>query len=152
MSAIAPRGEEREVALAEVQAVRAAVPDSTYRERLDAIHAALDESGPLDPEDTGELERLITIALQSGRVRALYGPGGEQALLRLYRKLPGGIELTQSAAEVSDALAGLQGKVLQQASITAIGPGSFTLTFAAGGLHLNIRLDRQGARLQSVEA
>ena len=132
--------------------MRAAVPDSVYRERLDTIHAALEESGPLDPEDTGELERVITIALQSGRVRALYGPGGEQALLRLYRKLPGGLELTQSAAEVSKALAGLQGKTLEQASVTAVGPGAFTLTLAAGGMSLNIRLDRQGARLASVEA
>ena len=132
--------------------MRARRPDSVYRERLDTIHAALEESGPLDPEDTGELERVITIALQSGRVRALYGPGGEQALLRLYRKLPGGLELTQSAAEVSKALAGLQGKTLEQASVTAVGPGAFTLTLAAGGMSLNIRLDRQGARLASVEA
>jgi hypothetical protein len=151
MSVVALKGEEREVALAEVEAVRAAVPAGTYREQLDALHAALDD-GAVQPEDTVELERLVTIALQSGRVRALYGPGGEQALLRLYRKLPGGVELTQSAAEVSEALGGLQGKPLDQASITAVGPGSFTVTLGAGGLTLNIRLDRQGARLASVEA
>jgi hypothetical protein len=152
MTSLALKGEEREVALAEVEAVRAAVPASTYREQLDAIHAALEDSGALDPSDTSELERLITIALQSGRVRALYGPGGEQALLRLYRRLPAGIELTQSAADVTEALAGLQGKALEQASIAAVGPGAFTITLAAGGLSLNIRLDRQGARLASVEA
>ena len=39
------------------------------------------------------------------------GRAASRPLLRLYRKLPGGIELTQSAAEVSDALAGLAGQV-----------------------------------------
>jgi hypothetical protein len=152
MTALALKGEEREVALAEVEAVRSAVPESSYRSRLDAIHAALEDSGPLEPEDTSELERVITIALQSGRVRALYGPGGEQALLRLYRRLPAGVELTQSARDVTEALAGLQGRTLEQASVAAVGPGAFTLTLAAGGLSLSIRLDRQGARLASVEA
>jgi hypothetical protein len=151
VSALALKGEEREVALAEVQAVRDAVPEGDYRTQLDALHAALDD-GAVEPEDAHELERLVTIALQSGRVRALYGPGGEQALLRLFRRLPAGVELAHSAMEVSDALAGLEGKPLEQASISAVGPGSFALTLAAGGLTLNIRLDRQGARLASVEA
>ena len=152
MSAIALEGEEREVALAEVQAVRAAVPDGGYRDQLDGIHASLEGTGILDPDDTGELERLITIALQSGRVRALYGPGGEQALLRLYRRLPGGVELTESAAAVTDALAELAGQALERVTISAVGPGAFTIVVAAGGINLTVRLDRQGARLASVEA
>ena len=152
VSVVALRGEEREVALAEVQAVLAAVPASEYRDRLDTIQAALEVGEELGDDDTGELERLITIALQSGRVRALYGPGGEQALLRVFRRLPGGVELSQSATAVTDALAELHGKPLEQVAITAVGPGAFTLALAAGGLKLTIRLDRHGARLASVEA
>ena len=103
MSAVLLRGEEREVALAEVDAVRAAVQDAGYRERLELLREAIEDEVAVSPDDLEELERLVTIALQSGRVRALYGPGGEQALLRLYRKLPGGIELQQSAAAVGTA-------------------------------------------------
>ena len=94
----------------------------------------------------------MTIALQSGRIRALYGPGGEQALLRLYRKLPAGVELAQSAAAVGEALSGLQGRTLESVTLSAVGPGAFSLSITAGGVQLKIHLDRQGARLASVEA
>ena len=152
MTALALRGEEREVALAEVDAVRAVAQAGDYRERLDALRESIEDEGTVDPESIAELERLVTIALQSGRVRAVYGPGGEQALLRLYRKLPGGVELAQSAAAVGQALSGLQGRTLESVSLTAVGPGAFSLTVAAGGVQLKVHLDRQGARLASVEA
>ena len=151
MSALALEGEEREVALAEVDAVRAAVQDDDYRERLDALRESIDDAA-VEPADAAELERLVTLALQSGRIRALYGPGGEQALLRLYRKLPGGVELARSAAAVGEALSGLQGRALESVSLTAVGPGAFSLTVAAGGVQLKVHLDRQGVRLASVEA
>ena len=152
MTAVALRGEEREVALAEVDAVRAAARDDGYRERLDALREAIEDEGTVGTEDAVELERLVTIALQSGRIRAVYGPGGEQALLRLYRKLPGGVELAQSAAAVGEALSGLQGRTLEGVSLSAVGPGAFSLTVTAGGVQLKVHLDRQGARLASVEA
>jgi hypothetical protein len=152
VSVLALRGEEREVALAEIDAVRAVAQAGDYRDRLDGLREALDDEGTVDSDDVAELERLVTIALQSGRVRAVYGPGGEQALLRLYRKLPGGVELAQSAAAVGEALSGLQGRTLESVSLSAVGPGAFSLTVAAGGVQLKVHLDRQGARLASVEA
>ena len=152
MTAVALRGEEREVALAEVDAVRAAAGDDGYRQRLDALREAIEDEGTVGTEDAVELERLVTIALLSGRIRAVYGPGGEQALLRLYRKLPGGVELAQSAAAVGEALSGLQGRPLEGVSLSAVGPGAFSLTVTAGGVQLKVHLDRQGARLASVEA
>jgi hypothetical protein len=149
--ALAVRGEEREVALSEVEAVLAAAPDGDYRERLDAIHAALEDGGRVDPEAAVDLERLVTIALQSGRARALYGPGGEQALLRLYRRLPAGIEAKESADAVAEALDQLRGKPLEKIGLTAVGPGSHSLTLEAGGVRLLLHLERTGARLASVE-
>jgi hypothetical protein len=153
MTSLALKGEEREVALAEVDAVRAAARDDDYRKRLDALRESIqDEGGAVEPDELAELERLVTIALQSGRVRALYGPGGEQALLRLYRRLPGGLELAQSAAAVGEALSRLQGRTLESVALTAVGPGAFSLTIAAGSVQLKVHLDPQGARLASVEA
>ena len=152
MTALALRGEEREVALAEVEAVRAVAPSGDYRARLDAIRETLEGDGTVEEGSVAELERLVTLALQSGRVRALYGPGAEQALLRLYRKLPGGLELADSAAAVGEALSGLQGRTLESVALSAVGPGAFSLTLAAGGVQLKVHLDRQGARLASVEA
>jgi hypothetical protein len=137
------RGEAREVALAEVLAVGALSSDAKYAELL----AQVDEG------DVGEeelLESVLELGLQSGRIRALYGPGGEQAALATLRRLPRGRERAQSALDVSAALSALAGKTLNGVSLTAVGPGAFTLTIDAGGLETSLRLDRNGARLASV--
>jgi hypothetical protein len=142
--------DEREVALAEIDAVRAAAQAGEYLELLDEAAAEV-ESGSVESEQlAGELDRIIGLGLQTGRIRALYGPGGEQAALRAYRKLPTGKELSASAKDVNGALASLAGRALEQISIAAVGPGAFTLSLVAGGAELSVRLDRQGARLASV--
>ena len=142
-------GESQEVALAEAQAVLAMARDEDYRARLAGLAAAIDE-GEVDGEEAEELERLLELGLQSGRLRALYGPGGEQAAIRLYRRLPRGAALAASAEEVTAALAALQGKALEAVSLHAVGPGSFALTLRTEGIEVSVRLDRQGARLASV--
>jgi hypothetical protein len=146
------KGEELEVARAEVEAVRAAVVGSDYAELLDDLLDALSDGSQLEGRHADELDRLLTLALQSGRVRALYGPGGEQAALRAFRKLPTGTELAQSSTAVNDALAALAGRAIERLSLTAVGPGAFTLAVATDGPQLSIRLDRQGARVTSAEA
>ena len=142
--------EEREVALAEIDAVRAAAQETEYLQLLEQTAEAI-ESGTVEPgREADELDRILGLALQTGRIRALYGPGGEQAALRAYRKLPTGKELADSAREVNEALAALAGRSLDQVSVAAVGPGAFTLSLVAGGAELSVRLDRQGARLASV--
>jgi hypothetical protein len=143
------RGEAREVALAEAQAVLAMVQDKGRRARLAALVAAADD-GAVAGDEAGALEELLELGLQTGRLRALYGPGGEQAALQTYRRLPRGSGLAKSASEVSSALGALVGRPLRQLSLQAVGPGAFTLTLAADGTELTVRLDRQGARLTSL--
>ena len=150
MSEISLSAAEQEVALAETQAVLAAATRPDYRADLTALAASI-ETGALQPEHAETLERIVELALQTGRVRALYGPPGEQATLRLYRRLPRGAALTESAREVSQALGSLRGRTLEGATLTAVGPGAYTLSLSAGEARLSLRLDRQGARLTSVE-
>jgi hypothetical protein len=142
-------GEAAEVALGEAQAVLAMVQDDERRLRLADLIAAIGD-GEVDGDEAEALEELLELGLQTGRVRARYGPGGEQAALRVYRQLPRGRELSDSARDVSAALASLAGRPLERASIQAVGPGAFVLSLAAGGTELSVRLDRQGARLASV--
>ncbi len=141
--------EAQEVALAEAQAVRALASDEGYRERLAALVGAA-SVGEVDDEDAETLEELLELGLQSGRIRALYGPGGEQAALSVYRRLPRGAALVASAREVSTALRALEGRELGSIELKAVGPGAFMLSLAAGEVELSLRLDRQGARLSSV--
>jgi hypothetical protein len=141
---------EAELALAETRAVLAAAASEDYREQLGELEQAI-ESGLLEDRDALTLEPILELALQAGRIRAIYGPPGETAALRLYRKLPRGAALQQSAREVSDALGSLQGHRLEGATLTAVGPGAYTLSLATDEGRLSIRLDRQGARITSVE-
>jgi hypothetical protein len=147
-SALKVEGDGRERALAESQAVLA-LASGDYRERLASLVSAVGE-GEVAGEDAETLEEVLELGLQSGRLRAFYGPGGEQAALRLYRRLPRGAGLVGSAEDVSRALAGLRDKPIESISLSAVGPGAFALTIAAGGIELSLRLDRQGARLASV--
>lgn len=149
MSSVALQGEAQEVALAETQAVLVMARDEGYRGRLASLQAAAAE-GEVAGEDAETLQELLEVGLQSGRLRALYGPGGERAALTTYRRLPNGSALAQSAREVSDALRALAGEELRSVSLEAIGPGAFSLSLAAGSAEITVRLDRQGARLHSV--
>jgi len=148
-SGIALRGEAAEVALGEAQAVLAMVQDTERRGRLADLIAAVGD-GELADDEAEALTELLELGLQTGRLRAVYGPGGEQAALRLFRKLPRGRELDASARDVTNALASLVGKPLEGARIEATAPGSFLVSVSVDGLDVSIRLDRQGARLTSV--
>ena len=146
---LALRGEAAELALDEAQAVLALVHDPERRGRLADLVAAV-QDGELADDDAQALEELLELGLTSGRIRGLYGPEGEQAALKAYRRLPGGRALSDGAAEVSEALAALEGKTLEQVRVQATGPGSFLVTLGVDGLELSVRLDRAGARVHSV--
>jgi hypothetical protein len=148
-SAIALSGEAAEVALGEAQAVLAMVQDDERRGRLADLVAAVGE-GELAEGEADALAELLELGLQTGRIRAQYGPGGEQAALRLFRRLPRGQELSESAREVSGAVTALVGKPLTGARIEAVGPGTFLVSLSTDGIELSVRLDRNGARLTSV--
>jgi len=148
---VAVKGEAAEVARAEATAVLAMVQDDDRRGRLADLIAAI-EDGAVAGESAQALEELLELGLSTGRLRALYGPGGEQAALRTYRRLPGGKELSESAREVSQALSALAGQRLEQVSLSAVGPGAYSLSLVVEGRELSLRLDRSGARINSIVA
>ena len=149
MSAVVLRGEAAEVALGEAQAVLSMVHDPERRLRLADLVAAIGD-GEVDGADAESLEELLELGLQTGRLRALYGPGGEQAALSVYRKLPRGRSASQSAREVSEALQALEGRALEKVSVQAAAPGEYVVEINTDGLQLSVRLGRNGARLGSV--
>ena len=148
-TSVAVKAEEREVALGEVQAVLAAARDEGYRARLAALVTAV-ERGELADEEASELERVLELGLQAGRIRAVYGPGGEQAALRLFRRLPAGAGLAETARSVSAALTTLNGRSLESFRIEVVGPGMYRIALVAGGAEVAVRLDRSGVQLASI--
>ncbi len=146
---ITVRGEAAEVALGEAQAVLALVQDGERRGRLADLVAAV-QDGELDEDEAQALEELIELGLTTGRIRSVYGPEGEQAALKTYRRLPAGRELTDGARDVTQALEALEGKTLERVSVQSNGPGAFVVSIAVDGLELTVKLDRAGARIHSV--
>ena len=146
---IAVRGDAAEVALGEAQAVLALVQDGERRARLADLVAAV-QDGELGEDEAQALEELIELGLTTGRIRSVYGPEGEQAALKTYRRLPGGRELADGARDVTQALEALEGKTLERVSVQSSGPGSFVVSVAVEGLELTVKLDRAGARIHSV--
>jgi hypothetical protein len=134
------RGEARDVALAEAQSVQTMVRDDELRGRVVDLVAAVDE-GRVEGAAAELLESVLELGLQSGRIRAYYGPGGEQAALATLRRLPRGKVRTTSAQDVSAALAALAGERLDALRIAAVAPGAFTISIEAGGVAASIRLD-----------
>jgi hypothetical protein len=135
-----------------VQTVHSLARDETMRERLTGLVAAVDGGEVADGDEAELLESVLELGLQTGRIRAYYGPGGEQAALTTLRRLPRGRTRSESAREVTDALRTLQGSRLGSVSIAAVAPGAFTLTIDADGVDVSVRLDSNGARLTSVGA
>ncbi len=144
-------GEAAEVARAEAQAVLAMVQDENRRLRLADVVAAVDD-GRVGGDDADALAELLELGLRTGRLRAVYGPGGEQAALGLFRRLPRGRDLTDSTRELNDALAALAGRTLEKLTVHAVGPGEFGLSISTDGLDLEVRLGHSGARLSMVGA
>jgi hypothetical protein len=146
---VAVRGEAQEVARAEAQAVLALVQDETRRAKLADVVAAVDE-GVVDGVDADALAELLELGLATGRVRALYGPGGEQAALGLYRRLPAGKEIAATARELNEALSALEGRTIERVSVSAVGPGEYGVTVSTEGFEIALRLGKAGARVASI--
>jgi hypothetical protein len=144
-------GDAAEVARAEAQAVLAIVQDEERRARLADLVAAVDE-GEIGEDDAEALAELLELGLQTGRIRSIYGPEGEQAVLGLYRRLPAGRELAQSARDLNEALAALEGRTLERVSVAVVGPGEYGVTLSTPDFELVLRLGKAGARLSTIGA
>jgi hypothetical protein len=148
-SGLALKGEAREVALAEAQTVLSMAQNDEMRARLAELVSDVDD-GEVREGSTELLESVLELGLQTGRVRAYYGPGGEQAAVSTLRRLPKGRERSDSARDVTKALEALNGQQIDAVKIAAVSPGAFTITIEAGGVEASVRLDTNGARLTSL--
>ena len=122
-----------------------------YRDQL-AILIAADRGGRgRRPRARRRSRSCSSSGSRAGRIRALYGPGGEQAALRptagcrAARALAASArEVTQGAAARSRARSSSRSRSRPSARVRS------RSSLAAGGIELTVRLDRQGARLASV--
>src|SRR5262249_59972588 len=121
------------------------VVDEGRRARLADVVAAVDE-GVVEGADADALAELLELGLQTGRVRALYGPGGEQAALGLFRRLPLGKEIAATARDLNEALSALEGRTIEKVTVSAIGPGEDGVTISTEDFEIAPPLRQTGPR------
>ena len=135
----------------EAQAVLSMVVDEGRRSKLADVVAAVDE-GVVEGGDADALAELLELGLSTGRVRALYGPGGEQAALGLFRRLPLGKEIAETTRELNEALSALEGRTIEKITVSAVGPGEYGVTVSTEDFEIALRLGKAGARVASIGA
>jgi hypothetical protein len=140
---------EQELLIPEVMAFARALRDPQAREPYDVLRVQVQE-GEVDDDLLPHLGNVLEIGLQSGRLRKLYGADGEQALSRLFHRTPAGAKLAELAKSVTEALSALQGQVIEDVKVSALGPGTYGVTLDTDRCQITMRMDRSGVRVENV--
>lgn len=142
--------EERELLSTEVaqamDQVRAPQLKTLYGELLSAVDA-----GEIPDELIDPLQNLLEVGLESGRIRRVHLAHGEMAATRVFNRTPHGRALAETTRAVNEALEALQGHVIEEVTVSANGPGAFSFAIGTEQGRLLVRVNRHGARIQSVE-
>jgi hypothetical protein len=141
---------QRDVLVPQIQAFLDATTDPQAREIYQTLKTAI-ESLEVPADLQPRLGAIVEVALTSGRVRRLFGPGAELSLNALFLKTPRGREVAQSLAELNKALATLKGQTVEQITSTQRSPGAYSLTVKTGGCQIVIRFEQSGVRVESLE-
>lgn len=140
---------EREILEEEVATFVESLRDPAARERYVPLEEAV-RAGQVDEALLEPLERVLEIALQTGRVRRIHGPQAELALLQLFRRTGRGAAIRQAAETVNQALKVLEGHVIRQVSITPRTPGSYRLVIDTDRARLAVEMGAEGVRVENV--
>lgn len=141
---------QRDVLVPQIQAFLDATQDPSARE----VYTSLLESVramEVAPDLQPRLGAIVEVALSSGRIRKLFGPGAELSMVSLFQKTPRGIEIADSIRSVNAALAKLKDQPLEQATATLRAPGAYALTLKTAGVELILRFEPTGVRIESVD-
>ena len=141
---------QRDILVPQIQAFLDATADPNAREVYLALKSAI-ESLEVPAELQLRLGAIVEVALTSGRVRRLFGPGAELSLNALFMKTPRGRDVAQSLAELNKALATLNGDTVENITATQRSPGAYALTLKTSGCQIVVRFEQAGVRVESLE-
>jgi hypothetical protein len=141
---------QREVLLEELATLVVSLRGPEAREPWEELAAAVD-AGTVEEGLFGRLETILEMTLQTGRTRRVHGAESEQALLRLFHQTPRGAAARRALQSVNEALATLEGQVLEGMLFTAQGPGVFRLGLQTDRCRLTLEIDRYGVSVESLE-
>ncbi len=141
---------QHDILIPQIQAFLDATSEPQAREVYTALKSAI-ESLEVPADLQLRLGAIVQVALTSGRVRRLFGPGAELSLNALFMKTPRGREVAQSLAELNKALATLKGHTIEQITSNQRSPGAYSLTVKTNHCQIVIRFEQAGVRVESLE-
>ncbi len=136
---------EGETLAAEASAFARALPDPAAQGRYQRLAAAA-TSGSVPEDLVAPLETMLELLLSSGRA------ANRAALQAVFGKTPRGRHLSSAAHEVNRALRNLRGQTVADLRLSANGPSGQSLVIETDRVRLTLELDRDGARIASLEA
>jgi hypothetical protein len=131
-------------------AFAAALPpgrDEPYR----ALAAAA-QAGAVPMEQMAALERVCTLALETGKARQIGRAEAERLLAAVLRRTDRGRALAEEAADLNRALGQLAGRQLEAARLTWRLPGHYDLSLSVSGFALTLAIGPDGVRVRSLNA
>lgn len=117
-----------------------------YAQLLESV-----KTGQVPERLLGDLERLLEIGLETGRIRKIYGPHGEQVFIKLYGRTPRGSGILKLVEEVNEAFKALVGHVIDEIAFSPKGPGSYRLVIDTDRCRVTVGIDRDGIKAEGVE-
>ena len=141
--------DERPFLIAEARAYAEHLSDPDTRTAFEQI-ALTAEQGEVPDELIPHVAGLLALALESGRTRTVHGPAGVRALLALWKETPRAREMSRSVEDLNVALGALKDLPVRSLRVSPLGPGSYSVSVAAGDLEVRLSVDRSGVTLRSV--
>ncbi len=141
---------QRAVLLPQIEAFHNAARDPETRALYSELREAVDRM-EVAPELAERLGAIIEVALSSGRIRKLFGPGAEASLGTLFNRTPPGRRIADSITALNTALKSLAGQTLEEASVSARSSGSYALSLKTSGCRVVVRFEPSGVRVESLE-
>lgn len=141
---------QRELVVVESSHVAHAVKDPVVLEPYRRLQEEA-YGGRLSDDSVAALGAVLGAGLGSGRIRAVHGAHGEMEATKLFARTPQGKALADQFDAVNQMLKALSGNEIEKITITARGPGMYTLTIETDEARVVTALTGSGVDVRSVE-
>jgi hypothetical protein len=136
---------EADLLAKEAAAFARALPDPAARARYERL-ASSSSSGEVPDDLIAPLETMLELLFNTGRV------ANRAVLQSIFARTPRGRHLSAAAREVNRALSTLRGQIVAELRLSSVGPSMQSLVIETDRCRLTLEIDRDGARIASLEA
>lgn len=110
------------------------------------------DAGSVPADQIELLERVCSLALETGKARQLGRAEAERLLLAVLSRTPRGRALTDEVSAVNRALGKLAGRPLDAARVSLRLPGHYDLSLSVAGFSLTLEITPDGISVRSLNA